>query len=50
MSWESLPYEIHFHILRTLCIDIITEFKELGISVADTIDGRYVDADPAAAI
>lgn len=38
MSWESLPYDISFQILETLCGDIISDFKDLCEYVCDWIN------------
>jgi hypothetical protein len=48
MSWESLPYDVRFLVLRTVCADIISDFEELCHTAIWDIaeDGLYVISDP----
>jgi hypothetical protein len=46
MAWKSLPHDIRFLILRTLCADIISEFKKLSSSFWDiAIENGYFIID-----
>jgi hypothetical protein len=46
MSWESLPHDIRFLILHTVCTDIISDFEELCTSIWDIAKEGYVNSDP----
>jgi hypothetical protein len=41
-AWESLPLDIRYLFLRTFCVEIIADFKDLGVSICNDV---RLDAD-----
>jgi hypothetical protein len=40
-TWNSLPGEIHLHILRTFCAEIINEFKSLSAEIIGQFNDQF---------